>query len=421
MNEKLIWRAATKYRTWMLNESEQTAEIFEMTVIKHLRAITKASEQMAMWAKRFFKGSIRRIQIDLWEPNIKHTGVLTPDIYKNIATHMIPDLGNDTVINIQNTIAVLKKITDENPITPLSLREAVEEVRIVSKTWENVKFREDQLSVLISDVTLEDENSSVNLGSFWIHLDLTSPLSEPKIESLDKVESTDGYYHPHVSDNYLCTGDGGLLMKDALCQGRLEDYFRIVEAILRTYNENSPYDGLFEWYNPEREGQFYCEWCNEWRDNESSCYCEGCNVNFCEYCDVGVGCCTYCSEWRCGKCSATCLSCNEVVCKNCIDSCAGCSNSFCPSCLGMCIFCKHKYCDDCTESCAYCGDVMCEYCMTICSYCKDNCCTNCIDSECSECNKDICKNCQKTCEHCGTLMCNSCEEEHNCLLAEVTD
>jgi hypothetical protein len=34
----------------------------------------------------------------------------------------------------------------------------------------------------------------------------------------------------------------------------------------------------------------------------------------------------------------------------------------------------------------------------------------------------ICNSCREnSCEHCGVSMCESCEEEHNCLLTEVSN
>lgn len=423
MNEKLIRRAAVKYRNWMVAESQQLAPAYKERILGHLNMITDRSNQMRTWIERFFRGTTQRIQIDPFNSEVRYKGIVNPGVYKDIVTEMIPDLRKNITLHLEATGSMLKAAVKNTPITPLSLREAIEEIRIVSKTWSKVKFRANTLSVLITDVTLCDEEE-VNLGSFWVNLDLTNPIEGLDIESVDEIQSEGGYYHPHVKHDNLCSGDGDLPMNDAICQGRLEDFFRVVEAILRTYNPESPHEELTEWYNPHHEGEFYCDRCEEWRDDDVSCWCDGCNTQYCDCCDVGGGCCTKCEEWRCSECSTTCNDCGGVVCKkcdNCDNFCENCKLDFCSSCMVTCVSCQFSYCASCTQSCASCGETACDECKVECSNCGDDCCPDCVDKNCEDCEDSICKSCQGTCDDCGTSMCQSCEEEHNCLLAEVND
>jgi hypothetical protein len=412
-NKKLIRRAAFKYYNWMMTESKHSATLYGDTVLSPLRGTPENLAEMKKWITRFLNGISPRIQVDPWD-GTECIGISNPDVYKTIATGMIPNLGNDIIEDINIAIARLKITVEKTTITPFSLKEAIEEIIIITKAWEKVSFRDDILSVLVTGVSLEDENETVSLGDFWVHLDLTHPLGSPNVESVDKIESENGFYHPHVSgDDELCGGDGDLLMNEALCQGRLEDYFRIAEAVLRTYNSNSPHENLCEWSNPSHEGDNYCDRCEKWRDGDSTYYCEGCDRTYCENCDLGGGCvCNECGEWRCGECSSSCKACRET-------SCYGCNENHCIYCLDSCISCNNHCCESCTQSCTNCGDVTCNDCMETCESCEDNCCSECIDKNCSECNKNICKECQMTCDHCGIAMCVSCLDEHKCLLAEI--
>jgi hypothetical protein len=55
--------------------------------------------------------------------------------------------------------------------------------------------------------------------------------------------------HPHVLDDHLCEGEGRQAIHAALTAGRLVDFFHLVKGILETYNEDSPYEALSDWYS----------------------------------------------------------------------------------------------------------------------------------------------------------------------------
>lgn len=437
MNDKLILRAASRYRKWMVSQEYQQNIDVKSHALDALWKTSIKAEQIKEWAERFFSGTTPRFQRSRWDKK-NHEGIMSPEAYAQIAKTMIPDLGSDIISDIQFAVAAIKKTT-KKMVTPLSPREAVEEIRVITQAWPDTEYRRNILSVKIKDITLKDDDEEVFLGSFWIHVNLSHPLDSLEIKSIDCIASENGdYFHPHVSGSELCIGEGNLTSKEALCQGRLEDYFRIVEAVLRTYNSNSPHEKLEQWYNPDHDGEFFCDSCAEWRSDDSGCYCVGCENIYCEYCDNGGGGCAKCDEWYCGECLVMCHDCKDAICHHCSTACLGCEHTHCSSCLNECRVCVDQHCSLCLDSCHHCGDPVCESCMNTCGCCEKNCCDACVIDErceickndicqecqtsCSQCNKVICETCEdNVCEHCGVPMCEICLDKHNCLLAEISN
>jgi len=436
MNDKLMRRAAIKYREWLMAQERSPVQSSRDNILNNIDRAKSKTDQVEKWASRFFKGSAIRIQQSPWDQRV-HEGIICPSVYKRIATDMIPELGEDAIYSLKHVLETIKSLAMKKVVIVPSPREAIEEITAITNCWPDVEFKGGTLSVRIDAVSLEDEDEEVDLGDFWIHLDLHRPLDGLRIESISYVESENGFTHPHVYGSKLCIGAGRLPSVDALCQGRLEDYFLIVEAVLRTYNSMSPHEELRQWYNPSHEGKFYCEGCEEYRSEESSCWCEGCQTTTCEYCNEGGGCCTECGEWYCEECSNYCHGCEETLCNHCATGCDGCDENFCSSCMGSCEACDNKFCKGCTEtSCAHCGDTVCESCIATCGCCKEVCCVNCVEDFCKECVTSICQGCSTTCDECGkvlcetceknscdecgTKMCETCEGSHTCLLSEIT-
>lgn len=418
----------------MLSQKFQQIEESRSSVLGSLSAAQIKTNQMVRWANRFFSGTRQRFQSSRWDKKM-HKGIVSAEVYEKIATTMVPDLASDILRSTQNAISVLKRVVEQKTITPISPREALDEIRAIVHEWPDVEFREGILSVKTKNITLKDDDEEVFLGSFWMKIELVNPISSLRIEAIDSIPSENGYYHPHVSGCYLCIGEGGLLSQDALCQGRLEDYFRIIEAVLQTYNPLSPHEELREWYDPSHEDQSLCIACEEWESDESSSYCDGCQNSYCENC-FGGGRCASCGELRCGECSDVCRSCENTLCANCNGACQECGGSVCENCLSSCSVCEESFCYSCaSECCAYCGDKMCVNCTATCECCGDNHCNTCVDEKCSGCDKDICKECQMTCDECnkmlcvtckdnkcmdcGNPMCETCIEGHNCLTTRV--
>lgn len=422
MEEKLIRRAAIKYQDWMTQEKNKPSYDGSQVTLNLAETITRRTKAIQRWNRRFITGMSQRIQTNKWEKGVVHRGIFNPNPYKRIATKLIPDINERVIKDIKLLTDALREMTKETEITPLSLKEAIEEIRIIDQAWENVKFRSNVLSVLIKNVVLSDGNEEVGLGSFRICINLSDPIEDKSIESINQIESSGGYYHPHVRHSKLCTGNSGIPAKFALYQGRLEDYFRIVEATLRTYNENSPHEDLIQWYNPSREDEFYCDGCSEWMLLGDEVYCERCSTQRCDGC-AGGGCCCDCDNWRCDECVTSCNECGETICNDCVIKCSECANNYCMSCLGACVTCEATYCRSCMDVCDNCGDSVCNDCSNKCLICEETFCSTCIvDEACLGCGKSgICTRCNENrCEHCGVNMCEDCSGEHNCLLANVS-
>ncbi len=423
MTDRIVRRAAEKYRNWLLSkvlcDKQNTSERIAALTTR----VMDKSQKMHKWSNVLLLSSHGQERI------------FGEESYKTIVKCLIPDVAEDIRVSVNQLVSLLEGLVDPSII---SETEAIQEIEAIVHSWKHVKYSDGALSVLIPKISLSDENETVFLGSFWIEVNINSPINGLRIASVDEIVSEKGYYHPHVSGEELCTGEGGDLLKDAISQGRLEDYFRIVEAILKTYNEDSPHDALSEWYNPNREGRFLCDVCEEWRNNENSLYCEGCSTQYCEYCSSEGACCFECGEWHCGECCKKCNICEEAICRNCGTPCPHCNNISCSNCLVACACCEESSCQECSYSCVACIDSICEGCLVYCGCCEDSYCSNCIDNTCTDCNKKLCKDCCNTCndcyttlctnckghnscENCGVEVCASCGTEHNCVLKGVND
>jgi hypothetical protein len=141
--------------------------------------------------------------------------------------------------------------------------------------------------------------------------------------------------HPHVVDERLCEGDGKLPIARALREGRLFDFFQIVNRLLNTYNASSAYVSLSEWNGSA------CVDCGLviLPDDERTCY--GCEGVLCESCALTCG---RCDAGCCSECSRRCGSCGEELCRGCAQECEDCRRPFCEPCLSQC-----DLCPDCQE------------------------------------------------------------------------
>lgn len=408
MKAKLIKRAAIKYRNWILSQMEIPSDVGETTIINLLDSMNRRTKLLQQWCRKFSISTKQKHQRSTWDKTT-HLGIQSRTTADKIATGIIPDIGSNITEKVNQIVEMFQNLSENKTFVAISLKEAIEEITVISETWDRVELKKSVLSVLIKNVVLNDENQEVELGAFWIRFNLDYPLGKIIIQSSDQIKSSSGYVHPHIQKNNetLCMGDGNSLATEALCQGRLEDYFLIIETVLKTYNSESSYVELSEWYNPNHDDEFFCEQCDEWRSNDINYYCEECETNYCDGCSdsVSIGCCIECGEWRCSDCSITCSDCEEKFCNNCCGSCANCGDSTCSSCLDTCIMCSQSFCGSCLKICEDCGDKICNHCIDECGFCKQERCTNCINSQ--------------TCSDCGTGLCKSCSEEHNCLLSEV--
>jgi hypothetical protein len=197
-------------------------------------------------------------------------------------------------------------------------------------------WKDKTLSVLTDNIVLEE----IFLGSFEIRLffnriEQLYKDSPYHIIALDPhpAGSNEDVTHPHVSCERLCEGDGGILIRKALEQGRLADFFSIVTNILNTYNPQSPYVGLSEWdgyscfdcgYTVNRDDSYYCQYCENDFCSECSGYCQICDCTLCLGCAYE---CPGCQKPVCRGCTVTCPECNEEYCIDCMNE-----NEICSQC-----------------------------------------------------------------------------------------
>jgi hypothetical protein len=434
MNDKLVRRAASKYRNWMIQEAIKGRQEFVPQTIGNVRKVVNKANELSRLVRLFVSANDLKVQKFPWDTTKpRHFGLIPHHTHDNIIKVLAKEVERDLIAAIGYNSTTLQYLIDDK-ITPLSHKVAMEEMYAIVAAWEEVKFRDNILSVLVKDVILSESEEEVELGSFWIHLNITEPFKSLWIESVNKIESGGGGYHPHVKNERLCCGDGGDIMNAALCEGRLEDYLTIVESILRTYNGDSPYYHLNEWYDPDSEHA--CIVCSDSLDDSLIYTCNNCRDVFCESCFNGAGC-VGCNEMFCGDCSKTCEECDSTYCEGCLTTCPECKNTVCSSCTSLCLTCQTDHCESCSTPCTNCGDYICDGCKTECGGCMDVFCEDCITekctqcsagicegctNDCEECNKLVCDSCYRNiCEHCGTSTCTSCSKKHNCILAKIDD
>lgn len=185
--------------------------------------------------------------------------------------------------------------------------------------------------------TSEIELEGIPLGRFLIVLDwMQLQQNQPyHIEALEPnpAASSDGTPHPHLQDGSLCEGDGRAAIRAALQQGRIADFFLLVQQILQTYNPNSPYVSLDRWFGTN------CSDCDYLMERGDACCCQDCDREIC------------------AECSESCQNRFETVCHSCRQTCEGCLDSFCANCIDPCFTCEKSYCQECLK------DDICQCCL----------------------------------------------------------
>jgi hypothetical protein len=191
-----------------------------------------------------------------------------------------------------------------------------------------------RLTVRSSTIILED----VHLGRFdiqlnWDFINESSPFNVVAVDP-NPASTDDSTTHPHVTSEKLCVGEGASIIRRALTEGRIYDFFCVVDRILQTYNPDSAYVALADW------GGVACGECGSTIDPNDCCRCEKCECNLCSDCSRG---CCVCSDRYCTDCVSSCTACDDDCCQTCLQSCDGCGESFCSHCI------TEGKCDDCTN------------------------------------------------------------------------
>ena len=220
---------------------------------------------------------------------------------------------------------------DERRTIPL-LRVLYDELTAAAAEFEDWQLNAGELSVTTEPIRLDD----VELGPFQIRLHLDRlggdmPYSVTALEPNPAASCSDTT-HPHVSGERLCPGEGRSAINAALADGRLFDFFTIVDRILHTYAVGSAYVELDRWYGVS------CHDCDSTMNEEDACAC------------------TNCEERVCGDCLVSCGGCGDGYCSGCIERCSRCEEYSCSGCLVRCSRCRHHVCEACRE------DELCETC-----------------------------------------------------------
>ena len=238
-------------------------------------------------------------------------------------------------------ICRVENILNRRDVKVPKLSEVAEEIRALQDEFGDVEFNWDEkaLCAVTEPITLDE----VYLGRFRIalYIEKLGELCHQVpyfVMAIDPhpAATDEAVTHPHVSNEQVCEGDGAAAIRAALEAGRLTDFFTLVRSILTTYNPDSPYVALADWFGTP------CYECGYVMDRE--------NVYYCTYCENAV----------CDDCSAVCESCAEVVCKSCACTCEICERSLCPHCA-----------------------------KTRCSECESVCCASCLDDGlCPDCKEE---------------------------------
>ena len=208
-----------------------------------------------------------------------------------------------------------------------------EELLALSDEFEDVKFdlREETISVVTDPITLEE----IELGRFQVVLsgkDLVTGLFQVIAKTPNPAVARRDVTHPHVYENRLCEGDATVPLEHALWNGRLGDFFQIVQQTLLTYNSSSPYVSLSEWTGTK------CRICDDSMSDDDSCCCDHCEQDVCDRCSTY---CDHCSQTACDDCLQTCSHCEERSCARCLAVCPDCRLKYCSNCL------INQLCEDC--------------------------------------------------------------------------
>lgn len=260
--------------------------------------------------------------------------------------------------------------------TKLNYRSVIEELSAIFASYPGTTFEKGFLIIPIEDISIDDGDQEVFLGTVAIKIYPGNILDCEIIPIKGTTTNRDGFFHPHVNHNgSLCLGDGKDIAAVAVSEGRLEDYVSILESVLRSYG--SPFSELRVWYSDGPQ---------------------------CESCDAEIG---EDEAWECNGCG-------RIICENCARSCNECRTYYCYECLTECE-CGRFYCSDDAHVCSECGVKCCERCYgTMCCDCGIILCEDCVESnakECSTCGRTMCSECAGTCHECGATICGSCTSQ----------
>jgi hypothetical protein len=251
-------------------------------------------------------------------------------------------LADEYLVRLQQLAGRCRDLAEEaRPRRPLlarpTLRFLYEELLALHQEFEEVQIdlQEQILTVRTEPIVLEDRH----LGRFEIRLDYASlgdhsPYETVPLQPDPPVLNSD-VSHPHVNGNRLCEGDAKAPLAAALAQGRLCDFFLLIDRVLKTYNPESAYVRLEEW-----EG-VACGDCGATVPPDDVGECDGCQEQYCTDCVRG---CEGCDRVLCSGCLSSCDRCGDSRCPRCLEECPDCARACCSGCLdeGRCLDCSQE-------------------------------------------------------------------------------
>jgi hypothetical protein len=195
-----------------------------------------------------------------------------------------------------------------------------------------IDWDQEELCVTTEPVELE----GVYLGRFqirlsWHNLRSAQPYRVVALEPAPAA-SNSSVTHPHVNDETLCEGEGRVGVRRALAEGRLFDFFTMVDRLLHTYARGSAHVELDDWRG------IRCHDCGSLVDEDDYSSCDRCEAIVCVDCSRG---CPHCDRCICAGCSDCCKLCDEAHCAGCLTSCTVCECLVCPDCLENDDLCKN--------------------------------------------------------------------------------
>ena len=205
--------------------------------------------------------------------------------------------------------------------------------------FDGVAFDQRKRTLTVTTEPIELEGTY--LGPFEIQLDWSDLTGGNRDKyrviavEANPAAANESVTHPHVQDEAVCEGEGRQMIRCALEQGRLLDFFVIVANLLQTYNSGSSYVLLCDWYGAE------CADCGATVSNDEQCTCEHCQTTTCRGCQQK---CSDCDGIYCSECTTSCDGCDETRCRSCMAVCSVCHDEYCQSCLN-----DDERCNDCHE------------------------------------------------------------------------
>jgi len=311
--------------------------------------------------------------------------------------------------NFHNSIQNLREILYKNNVIPID--DIKKEIEVMLKKWPSLEYNEDErfLYIETKNISLSYHDTSKELGRFKTGISLYYDTESYDGERLGfKAVSIDGgnpahgnesVTHPHVKNDYICMGNGLETSIEAFYQGRIEDCFDIILAVLNTYSEGRAHIELDNW-----EGST-CDVCGNSVDGDEY-LCQKCDRTICLDCTESCHCCDDIVCQSCSENSAHCSMCGEYTCNSCLVE-SGCDHDICADCERIC-GCGKSSCTKCCNECLECSEIVCEKCRFECG------CKQIIHKDCAikcNCDKEVCSDCSSYCEKCQGISCLDCKDK----------